>query len=480
MKTIVKKIFLGVIGLAAFASCETDLDINSDPDLLTPEAIPMSAELPAAQTGIAASANTYFAIPGGFWSQFWTQSAVANQYRTIDDYSLTNNSAFVNSGWSSMYDALTDIRNIKANAEENGNWNYFLIASTLEVYASQLLVDFYGAIPYTEANNPAILNPAFQPAEEVYDLMAANLMEALSKDLSQSPLNNVPGETDLIFGGDMENWTEFANTLLLRLYLRQSNARPQVASSGITALVNSGANFLDQPAAITQFVDQDSRSNPLYENERRQLNVGTNLRASSTMGTFLTANTDPRLEFIYDGTTFQEQGNFEDGSATASLIVINATDPFYFMSEAESKFIQAEASVRYLGGDNAQQLYEEGITAAFAQYDLDASDLISGAYAYPNGSQEENIRAIIMQKWVSLFPGSGFESFIEQNRTGYPAISPVATTSESYVPGQLTYSVEANTGGLFPRRFPFPLEEVQRNPNTPASIALTEKVWYAN
>ncbi|WP_422349134.1 SusD/RagB family nutrient-binding outer membrane lipoprotein [Flagellimonas sp.] len=468
-------------GIVSLISCDHDLDINVDPDLLTPEQIPMAAELPTAQTGIAAAAGTYFAIPGGFWSQFWTQSAVANQYRIYDNYSVTNSSTLFNDGWSQMYDALTDIRNIKANAATQSNWNYYLIASTLEAYAFQLLIDFYGSVPYTDANNTAILAPTFQSAEEVYDPMVADLKQALSKNLADSPLDNVPGETDLLFEGDMEKWTQFANTLLLRLYLRQTNARPTVASSGVTELINSGASFLNESAAITQFVDEASRSNPLYENEKRQLNVGTNLRASNTMGSFLEAATDPRLAEFYDGNTFQLQGDFDDGSGDASVVVLHATDPFYFISEAESKFLQAEAYERYSEGTEAQDFYEEGVLAAFAQFGLDGSDMLATNYAYPNDNDEEvNIKAIITQKWISLYPGSGFEAFIEHNRTGYPQISPVAGDDNNYVPGEFTYSVEGTTGGLFPKRFLFPLDEAQRNPNTPAQIPLTEEVWYAN
>ncbi len=479
-----KKTFLYSImlftGLLLYTSCDNELDINSDPDLLTPEQIPMASELPTSETGIAAAAGTYFAIPGGFWSQFWTQSAVANQYVTVDDYSLTNTHAFFNSGWSQMYDALTDIRNIKANAEADGNWNYYLIASTLEAYSFQLLADYFESVPYSQANDPSILTPEFESSEEIYNLMASSLNSALAKDLSSSPADDVPGETDFLFSGDMEQWTRFANTLLLRIYLRQSNARPSVAEAGVQSLINSGALFLDESAAITQFIDEASRSNPLYENEKRQLNVGTNLRASNTMGSFLVDNSDPRLANFYDGTTFQIQGDFEDGSSDASVVVLEATAPFYFISKAESKFLQAEARVRYMGGTGAKELYDEGVIAAFEQFELDGTSFVSGSYAYPDGSDEENIKAIITQKWVSFFPGNGFESFIEQNRTGYPAISSVDGDDLSYVPGELTYSVEGTTGGLFPRRFLFPLDETQRNTNTPSQIAITEKTWYAN
>ncbi len=474
-----KIVALSLIGLLGFQSCDDQLDINRDPDSLSPEAIPMNSEMPTGITGVGASAGSYFALAGGFWSQFWTQSAVANQYKALDDYSLNGGDNIVTGAWTSMYDALTDVRNVKKNAELAENWNYYLIATVMEVYASQLLVDFYGSIPYTEANNSAILNPAFQSADEVYDLMVSDLKLALSKDLSASSTDVIPGNDDFLFGGDMDKWKQFANTLLLKLYLRQTEVRPSVAQSGVQSL--AGVSFLTEDAAITQFVDEANRSNPLYESDRRQLNVATNLRASTTMGAYLQENSDTlRLSNFYDGTTFQNQGDFDNAAgASVSVVVLNATDPVYFISAAESYFLQAEAALRYGTGD-AQALYEAGVMAAFSQFGLDGSSFVSGVYAYPAGSMEENLEAIIVQKWVSFFPGKGYESFIEQNRTGYPAISSVVQASESYVPGELVYSLEGVTGnGNFPRRFEYSQTEGQRNSNAPdTTIDITEPVWY--
>ena len=71
----------------------------------------------------------------------------------------------------------------------------------------------------------------------------------------------------------MDKWVAFANTLKLKIFLRQQNARPQVAESGINDLLNSGADFLDVDAAMTQFEDAPNKSNPLYESNERQLNT---------------------------------------------------------------------------------------------------------------------------------------------------------------------------------------------------------------
>ncbi len=483
-----KIITLTMAGIVGLTSCDSALDINRDPDLIAPSQLPINSEMPAGILGTAAASGSYFAIVGGFWSQYWTQSAIANQYKMLDDYTLENNHQIVEDGWSHLYDALLDTRVVKKKAKDTENWNYYLMATVMEVYASQLLVDMYGTIPYTEGNNKEILQPKFNSAQEVYDLMAADLKEALSKDLKTSSKEIVPGEDDFVFKGDMDQWRAFAHTLLLRLYLRQTEVRPEVAEKGIKELLDSKTEFLTKDAAIKQFEDKDSKSNPLYESDRRKLNVATNLRASKTLGSFLQDNKDSRLAKFYNGTIFQDQGDYKNKKgADASVVILHPEDPVYFISKAESYFLQAEAEVRYNGGANAQSLYEEGVKAAFQQFDLDGGTYLSGAYKYPNGKKEENIKVIITQKWISLFPGKGYEAFIEQNRTGYPEISKVPASSENYIPGQFTLSVMSYEKGKFPKehieeKFPkrleIPQDVTQRNPNAPTDTSILDPVWY--
>jgi len=137
-------------------------------------------------------------------------------------------------------------------------------------------------------------------------------------------------------------------------------------------------------------------------------------------------------------------------------------------------------------------MYDAGVTAAFAQFDfapslygaltLNATPYITvgGAYEYPSaGTLEQKIEAIITQKWISCVGSHALEAFFETNRTGYPKTSAVLGSDASYVPGQLTYSLEGGTSGLFPKRLVFPDIEINRNPNTPSKVVCTEKVWWA-
>lgn len=472
-----KKIVTLITALFLLVSCDETFDINRDPDALPPGQA-NSTILPAGIAGLAAAQGSYYAIIGGFWSQFWTQNNTSNQYKDVDSYSIGTND--YQAGYTAMYDALNDIRTVKAQAQAEGNWNYYLMATVLEVEASQVLTDLYDAIPYSEANNVSILQPKFNTGKETYDLMIADLKLALSKNLSTS-VGDAPGADDFIFGGNMTNWTKFGNTLLLKLHLRLTEVDPTLAQSGITTLINSGAAFLDVDAAMTQFEDAADRSNPLYETDRRQLNTTLNLRASKTLYSYLQTNADPRLSKYYGAGNPNNQGDFENTATGLSLVTLSPTTPVFFISKEESNFLQAEALVRYYGGAGAQAKYDAGVTAAMTRFGATNAATflaVGGKYAFPATGTAAQIEAIITQKWIASFPGNGYESFIEQNRTGYPKVSTVAQTSETYVPGQFAVSVENVTGGKFPKRVILPNNVKSRNPNAPALKAITEPVWW--
>lgn len=476
-----KKFKLTLLALTVlFLSCDDKFDINRDPDNMSADGVALSTQFPAGIAGIAAAQGSYYALIGGFWSQYWTQSNASNQYKEIDNYSI--GTIDYNGGWSSMYDALGDIRNVKKLALEEENWNYYLMATTLEVHASQIMADFYDQIPYSEANSNVILQPKFDSGIEVYDQMVVDLKDALSRDLTTSQ-GSAPGSDDFIFNGNMTEWKAFANTLLLKLYLRQTTARPSVAQDGITTLINSGVAFLNSDAAMTQFEDAPDRSNPLYETDRRQLNTKTNIRASTTMYSFMSDNNDSRKDEYYGPGNALNQGDYASTVAPPSISIVNIspTTAVYFMSREESLLIQAEALERYFSGNGSKALYDMAVEESFSKYGLSGSSYVSsgGVYEYPTGTFDEKLKSIITQKWISGFPGNGFEMFFEHNRTGYPQISSVPQSDSGYVSGEFAYSVNGTTGGQFPKRIVFPNTVLSRNQNAPSIVPLTTPVWWA-
>lgn len=484
-----KKFLVLSLALLSFVGCKKTLDINESPnnpsiDEATPEAL-----FPSAVMSTAGRVGGDLAIVGGIWSQFWTQNTNSSQFRTIDAYDLTNTSNFITGPYNELFSgALADYQLGLEKATEKQNWSYYLMNTVMKAYTYQVLVDLYDQVPYTEAlKRDTILQPKFDDGYSIYKALLGEIDNALSKDFQSQELSAEQTQPDLVFRGGMDNWVKFANTLKLKMYLRMVNAKPDEAKAGIEALYNAGAEFLDIDAGVNSFSDIPNRSNPFYEYNFRRLNTPDNLKSSVTLTSWLNENKDPRAK-VYFGVdnpvTSINQGDYLGGSShgeykNALNPVVAASDPVWFISAAESYFMQAEARERYFGGSDAEALYNKGVTAAFAQVGADLGSLLTSTYEYPKGSLEENLEAIIVQKWASFFGSHALEAFLEQNRTGYPQVSPVYSTDKSYIPGQIVFTPNAVTNkGNFPRRYVFPDSEKSRNSNTPKEVPIYTKVWW--
>ena len=487
-----KKIFIysAFTIMALFTSCSDYLDVNTDPN--NPTEVDPSLVLPSAEAQIAGVLNGYYGVLGGIWSQHWTQSHVASQYRNEDAYGLTKSD--YNVAWRELYsDVLIDLSVIRKSAEETENWNAYLQATSLMAYTYQVLADFYGQIPFSEAllGNEGINEPVFDSGQDVYDGLIVMLDEALSKDFAGE--GNTWIQTDFVFGdmgldGQIDSWIRFANTLKLKIYLRQTEARSTVAQEGITKILN-GESLLTTDAALDIFEDVADRSYPLYETNIRQLNVSTNLRGSHTFITYLLDNEDPRIDAFFiagsGGHFGLRQGDFDALSTDIApdapdVAIFEPTTAFYLFTTEEVNFMLAEAHLRYGNSGDVIGFYNAGVMQSCARHGVNGDGLVSdgGSYAYPDGSFDDNLQAIMMQKWVSMVE-RGYESFFDQNRTGIPGISSVGGEDPNYVPGEFTYSIGGVTNGLFPKRLIFPDLTRRNNSNTPVEQPITEPVWWA-
>ncbi len=486
-----KLIGLGLIGifLVLSSGCKKQLDINQNPNFPTLAQGNPSLVFPVAVLATTGKVGGDLEIVGGIWSQYFTQSSLANQYTGIESYNLPATNNYVNNCYTTMFSSgLKNYQYVIDQSQASEDWTYYLMGTVMKAYTAEVLVDLYDQIPYTDALKGAgDLNPKFDDGYSIYQDLLSSIDTALSKDFTAST-NSVPGAQDLIFNGDLNSWKAFANTLKLKMYLRMVNADPSVAEAGITALYNNGSTFLNEDAAVTNFTNAPGLDNPFFEQNQRQLNTTTNIKASTTFVSWLEANHDPRIDYYFGSPTPNSinQGDYTNNNAvyqTAPVFAQSPTDPVEFISLPESYFLQAEADLRYFGGTNTQSLYNMGVLAAFAQLGLDGSSLIAqgGAYAFPTaGTMDQKLEAIIVQKWASCAYGChGIEAFFEKNRTGYPVSSPVYSTDPSYIPGQLVISKNSFLpAGLVPKRFVFPYDETSRNTNAPAPVPSTTKVWW--
>jgi hypothetical protein len=169
------------------------------------------------------------------------------------------------------------------------------------------------------------------------------------------------------------------------------------------------------------------------------------------------------------------------------------------MTLAESYFLQAEYQERFGTPANAGALYSEGVKAAFrlaaatqtntATATAAAADAAALAYMTPTGavsgiylnysaatSQAERIRAIWVQKWVSLCNIDGWEAWAEYRRTNTTNTAGVVQTYGCcpYSPRSVTVS------GAEPVRLFYPLSEESVNSNNvPHGIdVFTSKIFW--
>jgi hypothetical protein len=493
MKTLFKNIFLltGLTGMLLVSGCKKQLDINQNPNVPAVENGTPPVVFPAGVFGTAGAVGGQFAILGAIWGEYVTQSAFSNQYKTIDAYQLSQSD--LNGGYALLFaNGLKNFQFVIDKSKETSNWNFYLMGSVMKAYSAQVLVDLYDQIPYFEAlRGSSTLTPKFDDGYTIYLDLLAQLDSALSKPVNASILTASDKSADLIFGGDMNKWTRFANSMKMKLYLRMVNKKPAEAQAGITKMYTNGAQFLNSNAALTGFTDVANKDNPMYEQNIRSLNTPDNLRASKTFTTFLSANNDPRIIYSF-GTAAPvaiHQGDYAGTDPTyksATVLVQRPTDPVVFMSLAESDFMQAESRERYYGGAGAKALYDAGVIASFSDEGSGAAAAAfiapGGAYEYPAaGTLDQKIEAISTQKWISCAYGVHFlEGYFERNRTGYPRSSAVYSTSPSYVPGQFVVSKNSVLGpNQFPKRLVWPQSERQANPNTPAQVPITTPVWWA-
>ncbi|WP_298736672.1 SusD/RagB family nutrient-binding outer membrane lipoprotein [uncultured Chitinophaga sp.] len=499
-KLIIYTMLLSAVMLSG--SCKKELDINTDPNNPSLANAEPNLLFPSAVAYTAGRIGGELAIVGGIWSQLWTQSVASNQYKNIDAYQVTR--ADFNGSWNELFSgALTDYATLIRIAKEREDWNFVLMGTVMRAYTYTVLVDLYDQVPFSEASQgEANLTPKFDPGDVIYSALLAEIDEALSKDFT-ARTNTLPGTSDVVFQSSsfrLDAWIAFANTLKLKMFLRMINAKPADAATGVRALYTENAPFLEEDAALAFYINQPDKSNPLYEENFRRLNTTTNIRLSMTFYSWLATHNDPRVNEYFTigagGPLAINQGDFNNPATnpwgSASNLFIDPTSPVHFISKAESYFLQAEAVERYFNGTapngtTGKELYNAGVTAAFAQVGLTPGALLTGDYAYPAaGTLEQKIEAIIVQKWASLSNSHSMEAFFEKNRTGFPRTSAVYSNSTdgktwaaNYMPGYWVYPKNAVTNGLFIKRFVFPDSEIRANPNVPALVPPTTPVWWA-
>lgn len=506
--------------LTTLTSCKDSgfLDINYNPNY--PSTASAKYLVAAGEASTVSVMGLYASLTGDMWCQYTTQGNSANQYNTLCSYATTTATSVppVTTLWQNGYaNALEDLKLAIADAEEKGEWNWWLMAKVLTAYNFMMLTDSYGDIPFTEALDPAFANPKFDDSKTVvYPGIIALLDEAIAKEAeanasnAKSPVANY----DCFLGGDMSKWVAFAKSLKLKAYLKDyaSNA------SQIASLLSAGG-LLEEDCAWKTWEDATNKSNPLYEYNIRQLNTTENIRACQTFFDYMLMNNDPRIVYIYEPTsdakkTYPTEAEWlthlsecyealpygAEKIPDTQVAPISKTsrfrqrvdDPVYLMNAAECELMIAEAYARAGNAAQAKAYYEKAVEAGFKRWGLDATPFINGVYAF---NESDMLTSIGMMYWMTYAGANSYDGWLTINRLGIPALQPDIMVrannsalergfTPGYVPGSLVDATASTlNAGEYPKRLLYPTATTFYNSSAEAYVQQngndqTKKLWW--
>ncbi|WP_111708154.1 SusD/RagB family nutrient-binding outer membrane lipoprotein [Lutibacter citreus] len=498
-KHIIKLTF---IALAIFASsCDSYLDVNKDPNVLGDTDAP-EILLPSAQVQIGNNLMGWdLGFGGAYWSEYWTQSYTASQFKTLCEYQETD--------FNAAYQGLTagtlnDLKRIKTLSTDADNQGYYYIAEALSIYTWQIMTDLWGDIPYSEAlkGDEDLKSPVFDSGSDIYADLLTRIDALLAIDATDLTIAN---SFDFIYQGDMEQWTKFATSLKLKLMIRLSETSGYNNAELVTFISNN--SFLTSSAKIDGSYwsdDTEGKKHPMREFSTGGANyLATNVIGCKTFIDYLNTNNDPRIDALFTAPSGGHLGAFfgdfdskkdsdlngtKDEDEDYSEAIFTADMDLMIMSDWEVAFYIAEVYARANDVANAKMYYDMGVQASLAQNSITNNDIITTGYAqWVNGTVEENIKEISMQKWVANANYQHIESFLERNRTKYPAVSEIDVKADrnfaylNFPVGDFTVSVNgrAKTNGNLPASPVYPSAVLNRNENAPSQkVDLLEKVWW--
>ena len=422
--------------------------INNDPNQL--EQVPPNVLLGPAELALAYNQNGDLGRYTGVFTQQYT--GAYRQFASYNNY-VFNSSDFGNP-WNSMYTTcMGNLNQILKISKEKGYRNYAGVAKVLMAYSITLTSDLWGDVPYSKAfqglNN---LQPSYDKQKEIY-ASALKLCDEAMIDLAitgTSAGSIKPSSEDLIYGGDLDAWTNFAHALKARLYLHQSKFDNSAIAKGLIE-ISSATTFTN---ASVSFAGA-SYGNPWYQyyNERADITfLGSNIY------NLMLAKGDPRIDALIDTSATDGIPNDRPGYFLTDLINDDGTTPVQLFTLAELKFIEAELQERNGNSPNASTAYNLAVTETFAMMNhaAEATAYLS-AHPYPTSNK---IQAIIEEKYIVLY--SNPEAFTDFRRTGFPLLIPT-------------------NGASIPRRFLYPDSEEQYNSinmNQGTPNTLLSKVWW--
>ncbi|MEM6642955.1 MAG: SusD/RagB family nutrient-binding outer membrane lipoprotein [Bacteroidota bacterium] len=459
-----KKIIYLITVLLIAGSCDDYLDVNTDPN--NPTEVSPELILPVGQNYTARWMLTDRSVShlGNMMMYNWSEAAGFSWYNDEFQY-IANSPTFYDNIFNIAYtDAMKQYEELRNLGDDF--LAYKAIATIMQCYTYQILVDLYGDIPFQEAlQRGGNATPAYDAAESVYDSLVVRLTNSIA-DLTVVEgiaTASVPTTDDIIYGGDLDSWKKLANTIKLRLLTRASDVKSSTYITEQIAIIDAeGSGYITEDFTVNPgYLNEADKQSPLFEDFGADETGAPTLSGDATCATdfilqLLDDTNDPRISRLYEEpatghlgvpqgvTVAVEQFGADLVSNIGPGLLDGSTQDALLMSVAEVQFNLAELALKGLVSGDPETFYEAGVTASFVTLGLPAADASTYLGQSINnvsyGASSDKLEAIITQKWLASNGICAEQSWFDWVRTGFPLNLPVSVETPNLVrPVRLSY-----------------------------------------
>ncbi len=469
IKNITKLSLLAVV--ISISSCSDFLNVNKDPNRVTGDNVTPDLIFTQAENAVGRRQATRFVFLNN-WMGYWGRSGTFIVEQEETTYKIAN--TFPENNWDQAYDFLMDLNQVKIKALAANDSVLAGASMVLSVKLWQETVDMFGAVPYSKAFDVTNPTPKYDKAADIYADLLVQLDKAVSY-LHKTP-SSIFANTDIIFGrggsaaNAIEMWNKMANTIRLRILLRQSKLLTSIPTAEIAKITaNGGCLGVGEDVSVNPgYSNQTYKQNPFYESfglTPSGAAASTNNTPNNYFVKIILGSTDPRLTQFFQSPIAGTDYGAQNGNKTPNGAVIvgsgmgpgllqSASSDQFILPAFESLFFQAEATARgwLPGGDAAaQSLFNSAIAESFRW--LNVPDAANAAATYETSvntanwansgtSVSDKAKFIAFQKYISMCGIDAVEAWSDLRRgvlvlpSGYISNNPTAAAS---LPNVLTY-----------------------------------------
>ncbi len=439
MKNLKSKITLLFLGFVTLQSCNKIKDFgdtNVNPGAISTPAT--YAILTGVETGISG------------WATF-NGPALWIQYQSETQYPGTGLYAVPTFGFGTYTGSLL---NLKTIIDANSNADEVAVARILTQYIYFHMTNCLGNIPYSEALKG--FTPKFDKQEDIYKGMIAELKAAKAQFINSGSLKG-----DILNNGNVDKWKKFANSLRAMMAIQLSKRYPapggyaatQFAAAIADGVITSNADNIQLNFPPT---GSDYR-NPYWVNNDGGRDNGESTQIFgmlSTLGDGRQAAFGSSNVAVPHGLSEANINVWIKNNINWSRILAPnqrlEKSPIFMLTASELYMARAEAAEIGWTAEDKTAMYNAGIAANFAQWNLPAP--APGYYTQSsvalNGTN--NLKKIAEQAYLSAFP-NGLAGWNIWRRTGYPVLIPApAPLNAAHVVPPRRYTFTASEYSLTP------------------------------